>query len=36
MFIGEMGCWLVVGGFTIYKRYFAKAARCRTGISTCR
>ncbi|KAI9875904.1 MAG: hypothetical protein M1830_007806 [Pleopsidium flavum] len=26
MFIGEMGCWLVVGGFTIYKRYFAKAA----------
>ena len=26
MFIGEMGCWLVVAGFTLYKRYFAKDA----------
>ena len=26
MFIGEMGCWLVVGGFYIYNRYFAKDA----------
>ncbi|KAF1985235.1 hypothetical protein K402DRAFT_394930 [Aulographum hederae CBS 113979] len=24
MFIGEMGCWLVVGGFWIYQRYIAK------------
>ena len=24
MFIGEMGCWLVVGGFHIYNRYFSK------------
>lgn len=26
MFIGEMGCWLVVAGFSIYKRYVAKDA----------
>lgn len=26
MFIGEMGCWLVVAGFSIYKRYIAKDA----------
>lgn len=26
MFIGEMGCWLVVAGFSIYKRYLAKDA----------
>ena len=26
MFIGEMGCWLVVAGYAIHKRYFAKAA----------
>jgi len=26
MFVGEMGCWLVVAGFTLYKRYFAPAA----------
>ncbi|KAK8246258.1 integral membrane protein-like protein [Phyllosticta capitalensis] len=24
MFIGEMGCWLVVGGFALYQSYFAK------------
>ena len=24
MFIGEMGCWLVVAGFSIYRRYFTK------------
>ena len=24
MFIGEMGCWLVVAGFSIYRRYVAK------------
>jgi drug/metabolite transporter (DMT)-like permease len=26
MFIGEMGCWLVVAGFSIYRRYFPKDA----------
>lgn len=26
MFVGEMGCWLVVGGFALYKRYLAPAA----------
>lgn len=26
MFIGEMACWLVVAGFSIYKRYLAKDA----------
>lgn len=26
MFIGEMGCWLVVAGFAIYRRYFPKDA----------
>ena len=26
MFIGEMGCWLVVGGFALYKRYLGKDA----------
>ena len=26
MFIGEMGCWLVVFGFYLYKRYIAKNA----------
>ena len=26
MFIGEMGCWLVVGGFAIFRRYFGKDA----------
>lgn len=26
MFIGEMACWLLVAGFSIYKRYFAKDA----------
>ena len=24
--MGEMGCWLVVGGFALFKRYFAKDA----------
>jgi drug/metabolite transporter (DMT)-like permease len=24
MFIGEMGCWLVVGGFTLYRKYISK------------
>ena len=31
MFIGESGCWLVVAGFNIYKRYFAKAAPLLRG-----
>ena len=31
MFIGESGCWLVVAGFNIYKRYFAKAAPLLQG-----
>lgn len=26
MFIGEMGCWLVVGGFSLFRRYFSKDA----------
>ena len=26
MFIGEMGCWLVVGGFALFSRYFGKDA----------
>lgn len=26
MFIGEMGCWLVVAGFSVYRRYMAKDA----------
>jgi drug/metabolite transporter (DMT)-like permease len=26
MFIGEMGCWLVVAGFSLYRRYFPKDA----------
>jgi hypothetical protein len=24
MFVGEMGCWLFVGGFSLYRRYLAK------------
>jgi len=24
MFIGEMGCWLVIGGFALYRRYIAR------------
>ena len=31
MFIGEMGCWLVVGGFYLYKRYFSKDAPMLKG-----
>ncbi len=31
MFIGEMGCWLVVGGFYIYNRYFSKDAPLMHG-----
>ncbi|KAL8709187.1 MAG: hypothetical protein Q9220_006067 [cf. Caloplaca sp. 1 TL-2023] len=26
MFIGEMGCWLVIAGFTIYRRFLAQDA----------
>lgn len=26
MFIGEMGCWLVVGGFALFRRYYARDA----------
>lgn len=26
MFVGEMGCWLVVAGFALYRRYVAKDA----------
>ena len=26
MFIGEMGCWLVVGGFALFRRYLSKDA----------
>lgn len=31
MFIGEAGCWLVVAAFSIYQRYFAKAAPLLQG-----
>ena len=31
MFIGEMGCWLVVGGFYIYSHYFSKDAPLLQG-----
>ena len=31
MVIGEMGCWLVVGGFYIYNRYFSKDAPLLQG-----
>jgi len=24
MFIGEMGCWLFVGGFALYKRFMTR------------
>ena len=27
MFIGEMGCWLVVLGFSLYQRYIARSSR---------
>lgn len=26
MFVGESGCWLVIAGFTLYRRFFAKDA----------
>jgi drug/metabolite transporter (DMT)-like permease len=26
MFIGEMGCWLVVGGFSLYQKYVSRRA----------
>ena len=32
MFVGEMGCWLVVAGFALYKRYFAPAAPLLAGV----
>ena len=31
MFIGEMGSWLVVAGFTLFSRYFAKDAPLLNG-----
>lgn len=31
MFIGEMGCWLVIAGFAIYKRYSARDAPLLNG-----
>ncbi|KAK8153649.1 integral membrane protein-like protein [Phyllosticta citrichinensis] len=31
MFIGEMGCWLVVGGFALYQSYFAKRCAAESG-----
>lgn len=27
MFIGEMGCWLVVGGFSLYRRFVERRAK---------
>ncbi len=31
MFIGEMGCWLVVGGFSLFRLYFPKDAPLLLG-----
>lgn len=31
MFVGEMGCWLVVAAFAVYKRYIAKDAPLLQG-----
>ena len=31
MFIGEMACWLVVGGFSLFRRYLAKDAPLLQG-----
>ena len=31
MFIGEMGCWLFIGGFKIYKRYISKPTPSQNG-----
>jgi drug/metabolite transporter (DMT)-like permease len=31
MFIGEMGCWLFVAGFSLYKRYISKRAPSENG-----
>ena len=31
MFVGEMGCWLVVGAFSIYRHFYPKAAPLLEG-----
>jgi hypothetical protein len=31
MFIGEMGSWLFVGGFALYRRYFARGTTAEAG-----
>jgi len=31
MFIGEMGCWLFVGAFALYKKYYPKAVPQQQG-----
>jgi drug/metabolite transporter (DMT)-like permease len=31
MFIGEMGCWIFIGGFDIYKRYISKSNPTSNG-----
>jgi len=31
MFVGEMGCWLVIGGFSLYRRYISKDATPETS-----
>jgi drug/metabolite transporter (DMT)-like permease len=31
MFIGEMGCWLFLGGYHLYKRYVSKATPTENG-----
>jgi len=31
MFIGEMGCWLFVGGYALYKRFFLKPSATENG-----
>ena len=31
MFIGEMGCWLFVGGFSLYRRYIVRKSTAEAG-----
>ncbi|QSZ35168.1 hypothetical protein DSL72_008035 [Monilinia vaccinii-corymbosi] len=31
MFVGEMGCWLFVGAFSLYRRYSANSTRSEVG-----
>ena len=31
MFVGEMGCWLFIGGFSLYRRYIAQKSAAEAG-----